>query len=171
MITKIHIVDCDGLNRIVDDKEIKDGKIKIRHYDEWDDYYIESHPVAIKKTFLVFTNAKFIRNDKKDVELNAYYMWGGFGQVNKLAYCYSVHVIDISNSSYQLYESNCFWSDSGIASTNFNMYSYHDNEPKQEYQEWRLDYEVFDRLDFNKIFSPYLTTSDIRDNKIDTLLD
>jgi hypothetical protein len=51
------------------------------------------------------------------------------------------------------------------------MYSYHVNEPKQEYQEWRLDYEVFDRLDFNKIFSLYLTTSDIRDNKIDTLLD
>ena len=50
------------------------------------------------------------------------------------------------------------------------MYSYHVNEPKQEYLEWRLDYEVFEQLDMSKIFNSWLTTSDKRDIKIDNLL-
>jgi hypothetical protein len=50
------------------------------------------------------------------------------------------------------------------------MYSYHVNEPEQKYIEWRLDYEVFESLNLNKIFGKYLSKIDVRDSKIDDLL-
>jgi len=170
MVTKLHIVDCNGTNRIVKDTDIKEGKITIYHYDDEGESYQDKVPVTIKSTFLAIIHTEFIRNDKKDGPLNAYYISGGFGQVNRLAYAYSVTIIDISSSSYQLYESNCIWSASGIKETRFDMYSYHVNEPKQEYLEWRLDYEVFEQLDMSKIFNSWLNTSDKRDIKIDNLL-
>ncbi len=171
MVTKLHIVTGDGLSRIVSSDEIKDGEITIYHYDDEGESYQDKVPVTIKSTFLAIIHTEFIRNDKKDGPLNAYYMSGGFGQVNRLAYAYSVSIIDISSSSYQLYESNCIWSDSGIKSTQFDMYSYHVNEPQQEYLEWRLDWEVWESLNLTQIFSQWLTTSDKRDSKISSLLD
>jgi hypothetical protein len=49
------------------------------------------------------------------------------------------------------------------------MYSYHVNEPEQVYLQDRLDYEVWESLDLNKILVKYLTLSDIRNNKIEEL--
>jgi hypothetical protein len=49
------------------------------------------------------------------------------------------------------------------------MYSYHVNEPEQSYIEWRLDYEVFESLNLNKILAKYLTKADIRDSKLEDL--
>ena len=39
MNTKIHIVDCEGILKIVQSHHIKDGCIKVRHYEGDDDYY------------------------------------------------------------------------------------------------------------------------------------
>ena len=171
MQVKVHIVKAEGLKKVVRDSEIKDSTIKVRRWDDYgDDYWEERVPITIEKTFLIMIQTQFIRNDEKGDPLNAYYMSGGFGQVNRLAYAYSVNMIDISGSKrWSLYQSDNLWSDSGIKQTKFDMYSYHINEPKQEYLEWRLDWEIFDQLNFNEIFGKWLDKSDIRDNKIDGL--
>jgi hypothetical protein len=171
MVTKIHIVTSDSLSKVISSNEIKDGKINVRHYDDdGDGYYTESIAVSIKETFLVIINAQFIRNDDDKSNLNAYTMFSGFGQINSLAYSYSVIIVNTNSTNGKLYQSDCIYTDSGIASTKFDMYSYHVNEPHQKYLDYRLEHEVFDSLDFNKIFGKYLTTSDIRDNKITNLL-
>ena len=169
MTTKIHIVDCgDGL-KIIQSHELKDGCIKIRHYeDDGDSYYHESVPVTIKHSFLVKLTAEFIRNDKDNSKLNACTMSGGFGEVNRLAYYYSVVVMAYTGNG-QIWESDLIYSNAGIRPTRFDMYSYHINEPEQRYTEDRLDYEVFESLNLNKILAKYLTKADIRDSKLEDL--
>ncbi len=170
MTTKIHIVECQGLLKIVKSDDLKNGCIRIRHYDDYEDsYYDEMVPVIIKQSFLVITNGQFIRNDSDTSKLNACTMSGGFGQINRLAYSYSVVVMTYTGHG-KVWESDVIYSDAGVKSTQFDMYSYHVNDPEQKYIEWRLDYEVFEFLDLNKIFGKYLSKIDVRDSKIDDLL-
>jgi hypothetical protein len=168
MQTKIHIVDCNGILKIIQSHELRDGCIKIRHYDD-DDYYDELTPVTIKETFLVITKGEFIRNHNNTSKLNSYTMSGGFGQINRLAYSYSVVVMENTGIGGKVWESDCIHSDAGIRETISDMYSYHFNEPEKRYDESRLDYEVFDSLNLTKIFSKYLNKSDIRDSKLEDL--
>jgi len=170
MTTKIHIVDCKGQIKIIQSHELKDGCIKIRHYgDDGDSYYDEPTPVTIKETFLVKISAEFIRNDEDKSKLNACTMSGGFGEVNRLAYSYSVVVMTYTGHG-KVWESDMIYSYAGIRATQFDMYSYHVNSPEQKYTESRLDYEVFDSLNLTKILAKYLTKSDIRDSIIDDIL-
>ena len=169
MNTKIHIVDCEGILKIVQSHHIKDGCIKVRHYEGDDDYYDEPTPVTIKETFLVITKGEFIRNYEDSSKLNACTMSsGGMGEINRLAYSYSVVVIEYSSRG-KLWESDLIYSDAGINPTRFDMYSYHINEPEQRYTEDRLDYEVFESLNLNKILVKYLTKADIRNSKLEDL--
>jgi hypothetical protein len=170
MTTKIHIVDCQGQLKIIQSHELKDGCIKIRHYDDYEDsYYDEPVKVTIKETFLVVTKGQFIRNDEDKSKLNACTMSGGFGQINRLAYSYSVVVMTYTGHG-KVWESDMIYSDAGIRATQFDMYSYHVNSPEQKYTESRLDYEVFDSLNLTKILAKYLTKSDMRDSVIDDIL-
>lgn len=170
MTTKIHIVDCEGQLKIIQSHELKNGCIKIRHYDDYEDsYYDEPVKVTIKETFLVVANGQFIRNDEDKSKLNACTMSGGFGQINRLAYYYSVVVMKYTGHG-KVWESDMIYSDAGIRATQFDMYSYHVNSPEQKYTEYRLDYEVFDSLNLTKILSKYLTKSDMRDSIIDDIL-
>lgn len=169
MNTKIHIVDCEGILKIVQSHHIKDGCIKVRHYEGDDDYYDESTPVTIKETFSVITSGKFIRNYEDSSKLNACTMSGGFGQVNRLAYSYSVVIMTYTGHG-KVWESDCIYTDAGIRSTQFDMYSYHFNEPEQRYDESRLGYEVFDSLNLHKILSKYLPKAVVRDSVIDDIL-
>jgi hypothetical protein len=170
MTTKIHIVDCgDGL-KIIQSHELKDGCIKIRHYeDDGDSYYDEPTPVNIKETFLVKLTAELIRNEEDNSKLNACTMSGGFGEVNRLAYSYSVIIMNYTTNS-MIWESDLIYSNAGIRATQFSMYSYHFNEPEQVYDESRLEYEVFDSLNLTKIFGRYLTKDLVRDSVIDDIL-
>ena len=170
MTTKIHIVDCQGQLKIIQSHELKDGCIKIRHYeDDGDSYYDEPVKVDIKETFLVITNGQFIRNHEDKSKLNACTMSGGFGQINRLAYSYSVVVMKHTGHG-KVWESDMIYSYAGIRATQFDMYSYHVNSPEQKYTESRLDYEVFDSLNLTKILAKYLTKSDMRDSVIDDIL-
>jgi hypothetical protein len=176
MTTKIHIVELgepgNSYLKVVHDNELVAGKsrIKVRHYeDDGDSYYNEFVSATIKSSFLVMTQGQFIRNGNDTSKLNACTMSGGFGQINRLAYSYSVTVIN-SNSRGKIWESDLVYSDVGIRATNFDMYSYHFNEPEQRYDESRLDYEVFDSLNLTKILSKYLPKSDVRDSVIDDIL-
>jgi len=170
MTTKIHIVDCVGTLKIIQSHELKDGYIKLRHYDYNDDsYYDEPTPATIKETFLINVSAEFIRNDKDNSKLNACTMSGGFGEVNRLAYYYSVVVMAYTGNG-EVWESNLIYSNAGIKATQFNMYSYHFNEPEQVYDESRLAYEVFDLLNLTKIFGKYLPKDSVRDSVIDDIL-
>ena len=196
MQTKVHIVEyCDDSGKplepaivkiITADKLTKDiestkfhrkgakpglnnyfGTIKIQHYDQWDDPYTTTQLVHIKDTFIVITKGHFILNDLDSSELNAYNMsTGGFG-VNHLAYSYLVNVV--SWGTHKLWESDLIWTESGMKMTNFDMYSYHLNEPEQHYTEERLDWEVWQSLDLVKIFSKYLPQDEIRDNTLTRL--
>ena len=169
MTTKIHIVDCEGILKIVQSHHIKDGCIKVRHYEGDDDYYDEPTPVTIKETFSVITSGQFIRNYEDSSKLNACTMSsGGMRETNRLAYSYSVIVMTYASRG-KVWESDLIYSDAGIKSTRFDMYSYHVNEPEQSYIEWRLDYEVFESLNLNKILAKYLTKADIRDSKLEDL--
>ncbi len=170
MNSKIHIVDCEGILKIVQSNHIKDGCIKVRHYeDDGDSYYDEPVSVKIKETFLVVTKGEFIRNYEDKSKLNACTMSsGGMGEINRLAYSYSVVVMTYTGRG-KVWESDLIYSDAGIKPTRFDMYSYHVNEPEQSYIEWRLDYEVFESLNLNKILAKYLTKADIRDSKLEDL--
>lgn len=170
MNTKIHIVDCQGILKIVQSDDIEGGCIKVRHYeDDGDSYYDEPVPVKIKETFLVITQGHFIRNYEDSSKLNARTMSsGGMREINRLAYSYSVVVMEYSSRG-QLWESDLIYSDAGIRPTQFDMYSYHVNEPVQEYTEWRLEWEVFESLNLNKILANYLTKADIRESKLEDL--
>ncbi len=170
MQIKVHIVEYNDNYKVVESDQLKDGCIKIRHYeDDGDSYYYESIPVNIKQTFLIKLHAQFIRNDKDNSKLNACTMSGGFGQVNRLAYSYSVIVMRYISVS-QLSESDLIYANAGIKPTQFDMYSYHYNEPVQSYDETRLTYELFDSLNLYKILSNYLPKSDVRDSIIDDVL-
>jgi hypothetical protein len=168
MHTKIHIVDYEGILKIIQSHELRDGCIKIRHYEGDDDYYDEPTPVTIKETFLVITKGEFIRDYNDTSKLNACTMSGGFGQINRLAYSYSVVVMNNPGRG-KVWQSDLIHSSSGIRETRFDMYSYHFNEPEQRYDESRLDYEVFESLNLTKIFSKYLTKADMRDSKLEDL--
>jgi len=176
MNTKIHIVDCEGILKIVQSHELKGpivnnvGTLSFRHYeDDGDGYYNEQVPATIKETFLVITKGEFIRDYNDTSKLNAFNMSGGFGQINRLAYSYSVVVMNNPRRGGKVWKSDLIYSDAGIKETQFDMYSYHFNEPEQRYDEGRLDYEVFDSLNLTKIFSKYLNKSDIRDSKLEDL--
>jgi len=174
MKTKIHIVECEDTLKIIKDYQIKDGCINIRHYDDYDGeegYYSEKVPVTILNTFSVITKGEFIRDENDKSKLNACNMDGGFGRINRLGYSYSVVVIYNAGSTSNLWKSDLIYSDAGIKSTRFDMYSYHVNEPEKSYTEDRLDYEVFESLNLTKILSKYLTKSHIRDSIIDDILD
>jgi hypothetical protein len=169
MTTKIHIVDCQGELKIIKSHQLKGGCIKVCHYDDDGESYYESLPATIKKTFLIKITAEFIRNDEDNSKLNACTMSGGFGQVNRLAFSYSVVAMTYTGRS-KVFESDLIYSDAGIRATNFDMYSYHFNEPEQVYDDERLAYEVFDSLNLYKIFARYLPKADVRDSVIDDIL-
>jgi len=143
-------------------------KISKRFYDDDGEpsYYDES--VKIEHSFTVITKGEFILNDN-DSNLNACIISGGFNQVNRLAYSYSVVVIKTPN--YQVWESDLVYSEAGIKSTRFDMYSYHVTiGDEHKYTEDRLDYEVYDSLNLTKILSKYLPLSDVRDSIINDIL-
>ncbi len=188
MTTKIHIVEIgqpgESVLKVVHDNELllnsqtfcderyllSEFCIKIRHYDDdGDSYYDEPTPVTIKETFLVKVSAEFIRNDKDNSKLNACTMSGGFSQINRLAFSYSVVVMTYTGHG-KVWESDLIYSNAGIRSTQFDMYSYHFNEPEQRYDESRLDYEVFESLNLTKILGNYLPKADVRDSVIDDIL-
>lgn len=93
---------------------------------------------------------------------------GGMREINRLAYSYSVVVMEYTGRG-KVWESDLIYSDAGIRPTQFDMYSYHVNEPVQEYTEWRLEWEVFESLNLNKILANYLTKADIRASKLEDL--
>lgn len=176
MQTKIDIVefiDSDGKSeqtrRIVESHQVKDGHISIKHYDDYDDgYYYVKQRVRVLHTFIVVTKGHFILNDSDSSNLNAYRTYAGFGNISRLSYTWSAHIITYKEGG-EMWDTDLIWSDSGIRSTRFDMYSYHVNEPEQVYLQDRLDYEVWESLDLNKILVKYLTLSDIRNNKIEEL--
>lgn len=144
------------------------GIIKVRCYDDdGDGYWFEDQYVRVLETFTIITHGQFIRNTSDTSKLNSHLMSGGSNSVYRLAYHYSVSVV--KSYGQELYDSDVIWSSSGIKATEFDMYSYHVNQPEQKYTEDRLDWEVFNSLNLNKIFSKWLSKSDIRDNKLEDL--
>ena len=176
MQTKIHIVEFIGSDgkaeqtrRIIKSHQLKNEHISVKHYDDYDDsYYTELQKVRVLHTFILVTKGHFILNDSDSSKLNAYRAYGGFGSISRLSYTWSAHIITYKEGG-EMWETDLIWSDSGIRSTRFDMYSYHVNEPEQVYLQDRLDYEVWESLDLNKILVKYLTLSDIRNNKIEEL--
>ena len=177
MITTIHIVEnSNGELEIVDSSKLKGGgpshsyTIRKRYFDEDGESSYYDEFVNIKHTFKLITSGEFILNDNDTSNLNAYNMTSGLGHINKLAYAYSATILIIVGTTNKLWNNDVVYTESGIKETRFDMYSYHVNEPKQRYLEDRLPYEVYDSLDFTKILSKYLSTSFIRNSKIDEIL-
>jgi hypothetical protein len=144
--------------------QLNDGYILKRQYsDTGEEYWHENISVIIKKSFLVITHGKFVRDENQSDELNAVTYSHGFRAIDSLVYSYSAIVVDPS-----LINLDPFWTSSGIRTTQHNMYSYHLNST---YCEDRLDWEVFDSLDFWEILAPWLPKSKLRDKKIDQIID
>ena len=107
MTTKIHIVErIDNKNwLIIEDSKIKknstpqlnDGHYLEKVWHDYDDYELEKVYVVIKQTFLVITTGQFIRNDKDNSKLNASTTYGGMREISRLAYAYSVVIMDKHN--------------------------------------------------------------------------
>ena len=177
MTNKIYIVQNDkGEFEIIDSTKLNlvnidynySYKISKRFYDEDGEPSYYDEYVKIKHIFTVITKGEFILNEDDNSKLNACTMSGGFNQVMRLAYSYSVVVI--KTPDHLVWESDLVYSEAGIKATRFGMYSYHVNKPEQKYTEDRLDYEVYDSLNLTKILSNYLPLSDVRDSIIDDIL-
>ena len=165
----IKIIQSSKLKDITKTRTGVFGKIDLKFWgDDGDSYSIESQPVRVEHTFAVLTSGQFIRNPYDNSTLNAYNMSGGFRQINRLAFQWSATIIEVERVN-SLYDNHVIWTESGIKATKYDMYSYHVNEPKQEYIESRLDWEVWESLDFEKILANYLGLSDIRDAKLGKL--
>lgn len=168
----------NSTTKIIEDSKLKDvtktrngvfGKIEIKLWeDDGDSYSTSLQPVRVEHTFVVITSGEFIRNSNDHSALNAYTISAGFNQVNRLAFVWSATIIEVDGSR-SLWESNMIWTDSGIRATTFDMYSYHVNQPEQEYTEDRLEWEVWQSLDLETLLSSYLQVSDLRDAKLDKL--
>jgi hypothetical protein len=154
---KIHIVSDTKTNEqfIVNDYDIKGGLIKTKHwsYDDCSEGFMEhvSRDIKVEYTFLVNITAEFAITPDG---INAYTSNRGFRSVNGLMYFYSVVIVE-SFSDHSLYESNLVHSESGIKTTNHDMYSYHLNEPFR-YLNSQILYEVENGLDFKQILTRYL---------------
>jgi hypothetical protein len=148
-----HVVTLsDGNQMVVKDCEIKDGKISLEYFDnDSDSFYSELVSAEISKSYFVEISARFIMNPKDNSPM---YRSMGMGNINHLAYTYSIIIVEYIDS-YTLYEDKPFYSKSGIATTIFDMYSYHIiNGTEKEYPSDRLRYEVECRLDLDKILLP-----------------
>jgi|SRR6478609_523206 len=153
----IHVVEAEGQQFVTHDYKVKDGTFLMRRceYDEDGEYcsYNERIPCKIINSYLLEINAKFVMNP--DDTKHAIYMSGGFMSINKLGYTYSVVILRYpAPSKYfsqKLYESDVVYSECGLKETNFDMYSYHHNEPEFHYDESRLEYEVEQSLNLRKI--------------------
>ena len=169
----VKIINADRLTKDIENIKLPRtkpgffGTIRIQNYDEWGDPYITNQLVHIQDTFIVITHGHFILNDIDTSPLNAYNMSSGGFSVNHLAYSYLVNVV--SWGTHKLWESDLIYTESGMKMTQFDMYSYHLNEPEQHYTEERLDWEVWESLDLVKIFSKYLPQDEIRDNTLTRL--
>lgn len=124
-------------------------------------------PVTIERSFVVAVTGRVLRNPNDNSPLNGFMArTGGFG-TNHLMYAYSVNIVEFGGGS--LYESSLVYSESGIRATNFNMYSYHTNEPVQEYREAMLEYEAMGKVDLTKALAKYLAKADLRDAALKNL--
>jgi len=147
MIYTVLITEDDyGTKRIVQEHEIKNGLIYVQHYDEYSNPYNVPVEVKIIGRYLISIMTEFIlRKDDHAVCTD-----GGFGQINHLAYFYSVIIRSDPNSSSKMYSLDVSFKDSGIRSTHFDMYAYHTNDPFT-YHTSQIEYECFCSLDLQKI--------------------
>jgi hypothetical protein len=128
-------------------KDIKDLKGKYRHcyFDsEYNDMTSEWLDIKIDKEYLLNIHAEFILNDSG----NALYFDRGIREIYGLGYFYSIILYNTSGNT--VWESNIVYKENGIRCTNFDMYSYHSNDPFQ-YHTNQIEYEVYKSLDLNKI--------------------
>ena len=142
----------EGQQVIVRDDQLRDDKLSVRHCcdDEYHSYYDEWVSVEIDRSYLVQITAEFIMNPK-DKYKSPMYRSGGCQMVNRLAYTYSVNIIE-HFGSWTLYPDEPIYSKTGIGTTNFNMYSYHTmNGTETVYDNSRLEYEVYCTLELEKI--------------------
>ena len=152
-----HIVSKpDGQQVIVRDEQLNNGKMRVRCHDEdydGDSYYDEWISVEIDCSYLVQITAQFIMNPQDNYK-SPMYRYSGAYSTNHLAYTYSVNVIECFKS-WTLYTDEPIYSKTGIGTTNFNMYSYHTmNGTEVVYDNSRLEYEVYCKLDLEKILLP-----------------
>lgn len=137
---------------IVLNSDIKDNEIEVKDYEDNGYYEIRKEKVKILKTFLVKIQAEFIMKDN-----SPFYQYGGFREINRLAYAYSVLVMKYYDSN-TLSDDNVIYSICDIGKTNFDMYSYHtfDENKKIVYNNSSLLYEVECSLNYKEIFKQYL---------------
>lgn len=172
MTTTINIVklESDASLLVVHANKVFNNKIVLKQYgDDFDDYESYEEKVDVVNTFSVITTSEFLLNPNDTSKLNAITISGGFGEVNRLAYAFSVTIVNLSMKGYthKIWPSDVIYTNSGVMSTRHDMYSYHHDN---EYYTGRLEYEVFDSLDLNTLLSDYLNTDDIRNNKLEQLI-
>jgi len=160
MQTLIHIARYDDNNLIiVKDEDLKNGCVPISSY-EYDASGIpfltkEYVPATIEKSFIVIASGKFIRNEKEKSALNSYQSIGELGHTT-LMYHFSAAIVSAPESD-SLCESDCVYSESGIKETEFEMRSYH-LHGSVDYDESKLDQEVFESLNIKRILFRYLNS-------------
>lgn len=133
MTNKIHIVKNNkGELEIIDSSKVRHANLdykvyypmqqtypykisKIFYDDDGEPSYYDEY-VKIEHTFTVMTKGEFILNDGDNSKLNACIMSGGFNQINRLAYSYSVAVIKTPNHQ-EVWESDLVYTESGIKAT------------------------------------------------------
>lgn len=141
------IIDNNGNKFICTPSELNDkGKYCHRYYDsEYNNMTSEWLDIKIDREYLLNIHAEFML-DKDD---HALHYNRGFREIYGLGYFYSVVLYD-NTSGYNVWESHIIHKENGIRCTNFDMYSYHLNDPFR-YLSDQIEYEVYQSLDLKKI--------------------
>ena len=144
------LVQYDNTKLVIDKYKIKDNRIRLTNYDDEGAYY-EFKDVKILNTYVVNLYANFIYKESLTDPLMSS-RGGGFSNPAGLKYFYNVFIVSICGD----YET-IIYSDNGVKSTRFGMYSYTVRpltltEPTQ-YNTESILYELYQSLDLNKILN------------------
>jgi len=147
---------ADGKQQVVDRSSVsKNNTIEESEWvEDWNyedgGYHHSKHiPVEIDNEYVLIVLADFILVEGKDIAAFTSRTNRGMCAVNGLMYAYSVTIIE-KLSKHQLFEDMVVYTESGVKTTKYNMYSYHNNDPFR-YNTYGLFGEVLESIDLDII--------------------
>jgi len=142
------IIDNNGNKYICTPDELKDvkdskGKYCHRYFDsEYNDMTSEWLDVKIDKEYLLNIRAEFMLGN----DGHALHVDRGMREIYGLGYFYSIILYE--NAGYNVWEQHIVHKENGIRCTNFDMYSYHLNDPFR-YLPDQIEYEVYQSMNYH----------------------
>jgi hypothetical protein len=149
MKRKISLVEpLEGEDFYVYSSDIKDGAIASTEWDMEDNSYTVWTKVEVVKELEVHIQVHFLLQPDGSPK---YVSGGDMRAINRLSYMYQILILEPC-SDYKTYDQDVMYKDSGIGTTNGDMYSYHTiEEGKTTYQTGSIEWDILTTLDYTSI--------------------